>query len=200
MKKDGLSVIVFVILALALVSNQACDKKGVSGPEQPAQPSSMIFPLAVGNWWVIHTTNYDTTGAVYSTRQDTIRILRDTTINNERWFIGYGILTNRVDGLYDYQPGSVSPASLELKYPVSVPNDWVYRGIPMKILAVNDTLTVPAGTFVCHYYRSGYDGITYNDEFYSPEIGLVKRECYNPLAGGGVYKYLEYELVAYQVQ
>jgi hypothetical protein len=156
--------------------------------------------LRVGNQWVKQTTNFDSAGAVVYTQQDTIRILRDTTIQNERWYIGYGILTNRTEGLYDYQPGSSSPASLKFKYPVSAPTSYFYRGIMVKVLSTTDTVSVQAGTFTCHLYRTGIDSVSYFDDYYSPGIGLIKHESFNPLKAGGVYKYLEYELKAYQLQ
>jgi hypothetical protein len=148
----------------------------------------------------VQTTNFDSTGAVVYTQEDTIRIFRDTTIQNEKWYIGYGILTNRTDGLYDYQPGSASPASLKYKYPALAASSYQYRGSMVKVLSITDTISVQAGTFVCHLYRTGLDSVSYFDDYYSRGIGLIKREAFNPLASGAVYKYLEYELKAYQLQ
>jgi len=192
--------LIYLSLFIVLFLLEACDKNNVSNPVAPPDPSNSIFPLRVGNRWTVQTTNYDTTGAVVYTQEDSIRILRDTTIQNERWYVGYGILTNRVDGLYDYQPGSSSPASLKFKYPVSAPFSYLYRGVTAKVLSTTDTVSVQAGTFICHLYRTGIDSVSYFDDYYSTGVGLIKRESFNPLAAGGVYKYLEYELKAYQLQ
>ena len=157
--------------------------------------ATQIFPLSIGNQWIIQVTNYDTSGNVVYSKNDTIKILRDTTIQSEKWFIGYGIITNRDDGLYDYQVGSSNEIVLKYKFPSSISSVYTYRGTPIRVLSITDSVSVQAGTFICYRYREGVDNISYNDWYLSPNVGLVKADFYNPLSGGRTYKYLSYSLI-----
>ena len=184
------------IPAFFLLSMLACEKEDSSTGPLPIDQSTTIFPLTVGNTWVVDITNYDSTGAVLYTNRSSIQILRDTTIESELWYIGYGILTNRTDGLYDYQAGATSPVSLRYRYPAASGSIYPYRGVTVKLLSIDDTVTVRAGTYVCYRYRTGIDSVTYTDEYFARGVGLIKSESFNPYSSRGVYEYLNYELVS----
>jgi hypothetical protein len=170
-------------------------KKNSNPTDNMNSNTTQIFPLSIGNQWIIQVTNYDTTGNVVYSKNDTIKILRDTIIQSEKWFIGYGIITNRDDGLYDYQVGSSNEIVLKYKYPSSTNSIYTYRGTQIRVLSIADSVSVQAGGFVCYRYREGVDTISYNDWYLSPNVGLVKADFYNPLSGGRVYKYLSYSLI-----
>ena len=185
---------IFVIMFLLSLSAISCKKDNNPINNTDINPNK-IFPLSVGNQWIVQVTNYDTTGAVHYTQIDTITILRDTTIQSEKWFIGYGIMTNRNDGLYDYQASTSSVISLRYKFPTTVNSNYLYRGSQTKVISISDSITVQAGNYICYHYRVGFDGISYSDEYFSPNVGLIKIDAYNPLSGGRVYKYLSYSLI-----
>jgi hypothetical protein len=185
------------LISLALLPLLACEENDTTTGTPPIDQSTTIFPLTVGNKWIIDVTNYDSVGAMVYSRRDSIRILRDTTIQQETWYIGYGILTNRTDGLYDYQAGTTSAISQRFRYPAAAGTSYPYRGVTVKILSIAETITVPAGTFVCYRYRTGIDSVAYSDEYLARGVGLVKSESFNPLSSGGVYRYLTYNLVAH---
>jgi hypothetical protein len=188
----------FSLLCMAfLIIFASIDCKNNSNPiDNSNNSTSQIIPLNVGNQWMRQITNYDTTGNMYYSKVDTIQVLRDTTIQSEKWwFLGAGIFTNRSDGFYDYESSSPNEISLLFKYPTSTNNTYTYRGTPMKVMSIGDSVSVPAGTFVCYHFRQGVDSVSYSDFYISPNIGTVKEECYNPLSGGRVYRYLTYILI-----
>jgi hypothetical protein len=184
-----LGIAIFLILGIT-----SC-KKNSNPVDNSNNPATTIFPLSVGNEWIVQVINFDTTGSIYYTDLDTIRILRDTTIQSEKWYMGYGIITNRSDGLYDFEAGTTNEMSLVYKFPATVNYEYTYRGTPMIVLGISDTVSVFAGNYVCYHYREGITGVSYTDRYYAPNIGFVKADCYNPLASGGVYKYLSYSLI-----
>jgi hypothetical protein len=183
-----LSFVFFVMLNLT-----SCKKNNPI--ESTNNPTTQIFPLVVGNEWIIQVTNYDTNGTIFSQVMDTIKILRDTTIQTEKWFIGFGIKTNRSDGLYDFQAGTSTEASLIYKYPATVNFGYTYRNTPTTVVGISDTVSVFAGNYVCYHYRQEVTNASYSDLYLAPNVGLVKADFYNPLDGGGVYKYLSYSLI-----
>jgi len=177
-----------------ILTSISCNKE--ENPiDNPNNISKQIFPLNVGNQWIVQIINYDTTGSVYYTKIDTINILRDTTIQSEKWFIGYGTMSNRSDGLYDFQLGSSNEISLRYKFPATVNYTYMYRGSESKVLSISDSVSVQAGNYICYHYRVGIDSVSYTDWYLSPNVGLVKKDSYNPLPSGRVYKYLSYNLI-----
>ena len=186
--------LILSIVFLLMLGLTSC-KKNNNPVDNSNNPTSQIFPLAVGNEWVIQVINYDTTGSIFNTKMDTIKILRDTTIQSEKWFIGFGIITNRSDGLYDLQSGTTNEISLKYKFPATVNSNYTYRGMQTTVLGVSDTVSVFAGNYVCYHYRQGVAGVSYNEWYCALNVGLVKGNYYNQLASGGVYRYLSYSLI-----
>jgi len=182
-----------------MVSLDSCEKDTIPGPASPPDPANSILPLRIGNRWVIQSIGYDTSGAVAGTQLDTFYVERDTIIQNELWYIGFGgIVTNRADGLYDYYAPSSSPTSLKFMFPVSAPRSYSYRGIAVQVLSTTDTVSVQAGSFTCYLYRIGNDTI-YHYHYYSPGTGFIKSESFSPFFGK-VRKKSESKLVSYDLQ
>jgi hypothetical protein len=154
-----------------------------------------IFPLKVGNTWIIQKTNYDTVGNIVYARNDTIRIHGDTLINNEKWYLGYGIVTNRNDGFYDYQEQSASQVSCRYKFPAISGMVSNYRNMTDSIVSISDTVVTMSGKYICYHYKIGIMNWSYGDWYLSPNIGIIKGEFYNTTVSGKLYKSLQYELV-----
>src|SRR5450759_4218995 len=135
------SILIHFILTLStIISLDGC-KENATSPE--TNVTQNILPLAIGNVWIYQVDIYvDSTGNVddhpVSTQFDTMQVVRDSVIGNERWFAisystqgktyftGQNFYTNRVDGIYvlrlQQQVGSYHNPYIELylKYPVMV--------------------------------------------------------------------------------
>jgi hypothetical protein len=191
----SITLVLLVAMSLTIASN-GC-KKDDSPVSNTAAKADQIFPLKIGNQWILQVTNYDRYGNPYHSELDTVTILCDTMIQSEQWFVGYGIRTNRSDGLYDYQPASAEQASLQFKFPTSVNASYTYRGTQVRVLGISDTISVSAGKYVCYHYRTGIDTVSYTDSYYAPNVGLIKSESFNQGGYPGVfYRYLHYNLVS----
>ncbi len=92
------------------------------------QDSSVIMPLRAGNKWIYNITDYDGKGGIKSQRLDSIMVLKDSIINNEKWFyvwnpiVGNGnvMMTNTDAGLWLKCPYCGNkPSYLEAQYPLS---------------------------------------------------------------------------------
>ncbi len=190
-----------IIPILLIITLIAC-KKDAAPPtsNDPAQQKPM-FPLKVGNKWTMRAANYDSLGAMISSQTLPIEVYQDTIIQNERWFIGAWIYTNRADGVYDYRPETGTLINLRYKYPATAGTQYPYRAAQIQVMSIAETVTVQGGTFVCYRYRISQDGDPYSaDEYVAPGVGLVKEAGYQRLPSGKVFQYYSNELLWYNFQ
>lgn len=142
-----------------------------------------ILPLSIGNTWRVKITfpNPDTT--IY----DSTYVVKDTTIQNEKWFQVSTInlmqrtldyLINRTDGLYVIPGSAPSQVFMLAKYPAKKGDEFLQGAIPMFVLSVNDTVQVPAGKIVCYHYGYGAAPLYLEELWYAPNIGLVRQNEY----------------------
>jgi hypothetical protein len=100
-------------------------------------------------------------------------------INNKKWFwYGRILMTNKESGLYSIINGS---EYLFYKYPAKTGDTYKIPSITdtlnMEIIAINEQLTVKAGTFYTYHYRYILQLLPISvDEWLAPNIGLVRRD------------------------
>jgi hypothetical protein len=185
----------FGLLFILSVSIFGC-KKDSNNPTEPPKTTSVGFiPLAVGNQWIWRYTYYDTAGHALYTHYDTLTILSDTSIANEKWYLApwlaeFSFGTNRSSGFWVWGQARTiqvgSQPAMWYKYPCSI-GDRYYLGVsvadtsyPIAVLDTSAQVVVPLGTFRCYKYLFGnpspgterYLGIVY----ISPGEGEILRE------------------------
>ncbi len=184
--------------------------------------STQVFPLKVGNTFISKKEYFDLqTGKQYLTKIDTVKILGTQVLGDETFYVTNTnqYLVNRSDG-YWLSNGAVTKTgpALEAKYPGSVgetfpsytkitnenPPDTVIG--TWEILAKDEKVTVPAGTFTCMKYRREARGITtqrlhlQNLSWWSPGFGLIKREDYYPSEKGSLILICREELLSEELK
>ncbi len=128
-----------------------------------------IIPLAAGNKWVYNIKVFDSTNAQVYADVDSSWVERDTTLDNQLWYIlvdedgPFQIAANRDDGYYARDVtlasgttniDSVGEAYLSAKYPVNAGETFSNKpGFTTEVLATDDSVTVPAGSFSCYKYK-----------------------------------------------
>ena len=128
-----------------------------------------IIPLAAGNKWVYNIKVFDSTNAQIYVSVDSSWVERDTTLDNQLWYIlvdedgPFQIAANHDDGYYARDVtlasgttdiDSVGEAYLSAKYPVNAGETFSNKtGFVTKVLATDDSVTVPAGSFSCYKYK-----------------------------------------------
>jgi hypothetical protein len=164
-----------------------------------AEPSpAAYFPLAVGNRWVYESSeSTNVTPVVESwevTRQEgnafVLQIKQSymTAEGVEEFFV------STADGIrrLNRQTASSEAVGAEprffLKAPLTVGATWKNADGKYTVTAINETVTVPAGTFtncveVTHWSASGtVTTIT----LYAPGVGMVQRDETFSVIGGGI--------------
>jgi len=200
----------FALALLSVLWIGACSKND-SNPVTP-NSSGGVFPLAVGNKWLLQKYTYDNaSGGMKASSVDTMKIVQDTLIRNEKWFTtGNGsYMTNRTGGTWLYDANT--SMQLYLKYPAQVDDSYrviqgdsvnSYDTMLVKMLSINQSVTVPAGTFSCMTYQITYaSSKTIRTLQFAPGKGLVfkQTEGENPV-NGEVIVLTKSELMSYSVQ
>jgi len=170
--------------------------------------SSQLIPLKVGNSWTYRYVYYDSNGDSTS-GEDTNIIYDDTVYNKTKYYSShpdwdddwYG---NKSDGYYhiEFFEDHVNGPYLLKKYPVKKGEIFVNDyGNTVKVISVNEKITVFGHQYTCVHYRMEYSESDYwrrEDEYYAPKIGLVYQyvEYYS---NGYMYGY-KYELKSYTLK
>lgn len=156
----------------------------------PTAASASIIPLAVGNSWTIRISYWDLDGKLRTSRYETSRIVGDTIIDGERWFVmsgdgWYNLCANKVNGFYKLNSGT---KVLHVKYPAKVGDSYHGPSGETKVVSLNANISVPKGSFVCYQYRvSGPEGARL-DLYYSPGVGLVSIDGATPYGTLGILR------------
>lgn len=161
-------------------------------------PPAAYFPLAVGNRWVYESSeSTDVTPVVESwevTRQEgnafvlQIKQTYMTAEGVEEFFV------STADGIrrLDRQTASFETMGAEprffLKAPLTVGATWKNADGKYAVTAIDETVTVPAGTFtncveVTHWSASG---IVTTITLYAPGVGMVQRDETFSVMGIGI--------------
>ncbi len=169
--------IILLPLAFAFLLS-ACKKDDNNSTTNPNNTTTTTSTIKVGSKWTFKRTDYDDqTGTnVISTTNYTLTVIRDSTINNEKWMIlqhsngQYGLVKFATDGMYIM---SSSGARLKYKKSAAVNDTWTDESDQTcKVVSTNQTVTVPKGTFNNAYYVESSDAnslenkIWYNETEY----------------------------------
>jgi hypothetical protein len=200
---DGMKRLLPVALLLLAGMTAGCTKGSAPAADAAGTP---ILPLKVGNEW-IGVSPSSSGGQQY----DTVRIVGDTTIRGEKWYMTqYGArLANRGDGLYMWSRWDSVPFRL-IKFPVTVGDTLEDLGefqqtynnssrpdpfrLVLVVTAIDETVVVPAGTFKCIRANvrcrtaSGNPCVgVFDSDYvdYAPGTGRIKSRNYLPRLGAG---------------
>ena len=178
------------------------------GCESDSEPANIppLIPLKEGNWWLYEMSTFDSTGQLVDRHYDTVHVGSSAPIDGEEfhWILNHysGLVndstmqTNRTDGVWENDFYHFFPVML-YKYPTqqndtfrieqTVSPGWddvVERSFTITV-ALQDSVTIPLGTFSTTHYRAHrqqIDSLTdqvldeFNiDHYVAPGIGLVKK-------------------------
>ncbi len=156
----------FHLLLLTTVMGMMACADIPTGPS----PENSVVPLQIGNAWSYSYS--DTTGQV---RQD-IRVIDRVKGRYTCQYIDYfrdGDLGWNAGGYYrawNESDGYHDDDALKFKYPVDAGETYKRQGDTVTVKSVNDTVTVPAGTFRCIRYHTG------NTIYWvAPGVGLIRQ-------------------------
>jgi len=181
---------IFLVIALIVISFAGCNKS--DSPVTPNEPQ-YLMPLAVGNYWIMVHSGFDSLGNNNYSESDTVNVTGKTTINGETWYhFQESVMINRTDGVYLYNSSS-SESLLMYKYPANEGEKWTTKGTEFSLLSKNENIIVPAGTFSCHKYHYTDSSIDYTGDmrifnftdWICPGKGLIKEEIYLQINSGG---------------
>ena len=169
------------LLGLLLFTLSSCRK---SNPVNSSSGQQM-WPLQVGNTWVMRWDRLDTSGNVLSSGYDTTLVTGDTLISGNTWYhvswggISTDLMINKSDGVYNMSNGTAQPT---WKYPAKVGDQYVLLAGShyMNIQSTDTSLTVPEGIYSCYEYRDFQvaDNLPTEVDFLSPGVGPVQTEVY----------------------
>lgn len=176
------------ILILLLISLISCGESTVNEPPKKSNKNEIV-PLSVGTYWKYKYTDYDTINPKISFSEE--RITKDTTINNVKYFVLEKLFSKNKSFCYNDNNGYFQNSkdyNVFVKYPAQVGEIFYMNPYSdtVKVISVNQKITVPAGTFECYHYQS-FDTIprTENngvvrekylakvDFYYSVGVGMV---------------------------
>ena len=195
--KSQYRLLIFVLAFLIMSCNQ---KNEVL---TSTQYSEHLIPLAVGNSWTYSRSDYDTLGKVTTTYTYPTRIEYDTIVGGVHWF---SLLDVDVSVWYrDSVAGVVMYPSNKLlyKYPASKQDSFpaAIGTYTMKVISIDTTINVTAGTFTCYAYLEANPPDSYFIYYYyvSPGIGVVKSEAYRRTQSRSYLPWMMSELKSYIV-
>ena len=194
----------FLLLLIACNKNQTTEATVQSGE---------IIPLKVGNTWTTKYTSYDSLGNTIRTSLDSFKIVRDTLIENEKWFSPTSLISNthycnRGDGYYTrYQEFGSTDKSITLlwKYPAIISDSFYIPDTYIFVVSTSDPIVVAAGNFVCLQYKWKYTGwpyqkdVGYGQAWICPNVGIIKSLGYHQLPSGKLFLEYSSELIYYNL-
>lgn len=137
-----------------------------------------IMPLAIGNWWAFQIIDFRNP-VVPDTSYDTIRVVSDTSIQGEQWYIldDSSLLTNRDHGLW--RMAETGTPYLWLKFPGVIGQTYNADPVSGQSVEITDTarfIAIPTlPFFYCYGYLMTYADTSLGDRLYfAPRFGPVK--------------------------
>jgi len=182
---------------------------------EPSNTKNEIKPLEIGNVWNYKISVFTRDSILIREYILTERIVRDTIVSNERWFLtnfeGYkpGPWSVNRDTGYWLKPrvndtlSFYTPPYLKYKYPCIV-GDVFEAGVNLdwEVINVDTTVEVESGTFRCILYRTKtFYNIqsSYAEDFVALNFGQVLGKSYNRLANGDAYLFYHKELISFEL-
>jgi hypothetical protein len=179
---------VFLMVAIFSFVLVSCD----NSPNDPDDDGSVIYRLEYGSNWE-YNTQYEGAARIEAHFNN---VVKDTTINNEKWTVlsyddsVFSYVKNKADGLYfntKNKTTGIWSSALYYKYKATVGETYTNSdNVKIDVVSINDTISVPAGIFVCYKYRLKYSESLTTLEYCSPNIGLIKLIA---LKGDGTVEY-----------
>ncbi len=169
--------------------------------------SPQILPLAIGNSWTSDVIEYNEYGQQTNHYVSTGTVVADTVINNRAWYFltadttgaDSSLWTNKIDGAWAWTDSVGQPEALMMKYPSTAGESYPVYDITLTVESISTSITVPAGTFECYYYRAHIPIYgTVGKIWACPDIGVVRAEEYG-LTLFGTYLAKEVELLEYNL-
>ena len=161
------------------------------GGPQPADcevviPDPEIVPLSIGNNWMYHVVEYNSSGGITDEYDTTSTVVDDTVLVDSIWYVVEdgtgamsGIVSNWDEGLWTHSPDSTPSEILALKFPATIGDSYPVYSVTVHIDDTDANITVPAGTFNCYYYRMTVPIFgTVGKIWASPDVGIIKAEAY----------------------
>jgi hypothetical protein len=160
------------------------------------QSQDVIMPLAVGNMWAYHDQTFHK--GISGSYDDTLKIVftiffgKDSAYKNKYdtyyqnkgdglWIMPFGSSDFILSAKYPGNAGDVFGHDVTIITNESSPDPIDSAGADIRIDSVNATVTVPAGTYQCYkynadYYDSKHQLLIKENNYYSVNTGLIKRE------------------------
>jgi hypothetical protein len=187
-----------IMLFLVFISI-SCQKDEVMSNGNVTPP--VIMPLAVGNQWIFRITEEDSLFHIVSTNYDTLRIIKDTLIANEKWCLDNDgeIYSNRSTGLWKIVNGA---PSLLLKYPANTTDSYlsgdINGGNLIDVASTRRYIHVPDGDYECYMYRfmRSPDSLLLHVDHYAIGKGPIYFIFFAKTTGGSYYYKYQYELIS----
>lgn len=207
--------LIILLLAIVAILCVSCKQNPINSPTEIKE----IWPLKIGNKWITKTTQYDSLGKITSTTIDSMVVIKDTIINNERVFVLYQYfysfsfrfyVVNKSDGFYRINIGwndklqkDTISYDLGYKYPGNDGETYIGFRHNMKILSTNSIIDdINNESFNCYKYfdeNQSQQGYWSKSLYLSPGVGLIYSESYNRKTGGNLYLEIKTELQSYLV-
>lgn len=187
----------------------ACGKEETKNNTTPTTPTTTT--VKAGSVFTFQRTDYDSLAgtSVLSTTQYTLTMLRDSTLNGEKWLVverkdskgsQYGLMKFAADGMYNLGSGG---AKMQLKFNAAVNDTWVDASSQTCVVkSLNQSLTVPKGSFTNATYMESSDANSLeNKMWYNDTEYLLRNEEYDEKPGAPGTMILDYrdELVSIQL-
>ena len=190
-----LSLLIFLVFAILF----GCKDNSTN----PSTETGQLIPLALNNMWVYKAESYDSSGAIVSTRIDTLRVTGDTLINGETWYVFNGSKfsrsANRLDGYYSYSKAPL----LEYKYPAKVGDIILFSdSLKREVISTNSPITVNNVSYnAYHYYDFYINNVTDLswDIFNAPHIGQIRIDAYRKKSQQIKYLSMRADLISYKL-
>ena len=155
---------------------------------RPSLQQDQILPLATGNFWEFLRTGIDSSGTSIDSSSLMVTVGQPDTFGTEKAYPvsnfrlefedpGPLLRVNRTDGLYNVavRPSPDPPSFIHvLTFPTVIGDSLPYSGYIIRTGSVNESVTVPAGSFTCIRYDILLNGITVGQTYVVPNIGIVK--------------------------
>ena len=187
--KNILFLLSFSVIITAIPS---CDKSNPVSYDS----SIGIIPLTVGNTWVMTFSYCDSNGVVTETGIDSAWVSEDTVISGQRYFLVSDQQKNSVGipvtQIVSYLArNSSSGYSLRFGSNEQILYDYPSHIGDTSIVASNEVVTVPTGTYHCIVYQiragtyeiNGVNHYIIGKHYICPNIGMIKAEVLNPQNG-----------------
>jgi hypothetical protein len=168
----------------------------VSCKKDPAEPLfAPVIPLAVGNSWEYMRYRYSPTGALRDSSLTETRVLRDTMLNKQTWYVlnDGRIVANDVNGYLYYNHAGQQPVvtyqhfkrASNISYAYDYPNYrlWVQTSNTAPFAPVPESRARYTAYRYQIEYRYEYPNapapeVQLQDAYLDPKIGLVREDLY----------------------